>query len=734
MSAFDDLPQPENAPPPGSCWRIERPEAGLLHLVLDPPHRPKIAVFDVPAMRDLDLALDEIEKEGEARGLVLTGREPLSFAGGADVDAIAGITDPEQAAVLVSRVHAIFNRLERMGRGHGGRLFTVAAVGGPVPGGACEITLCCDRTVLADHAKTRIGLPEVKLGIFPAWGGSSRLPRRVGLPAAMQAILTGRLYRPRAAKKIGLVDRLTQPEYLLRVAGDVAMGRMKCPRRSRGWRGLLIDKNPLAGAFVVNASRKQVMKQTRGHYPAPLTAIDIVSRAPRVSLARSLAAEVEAVKPLATSPVAKSLIGLFKLSEEAKKLGEVDGEKAPGIERGAVIGGGVMGGAIAGLMAEKGIAARLRDLDQAALDRAVIEQQAVVGKKKKKRRLKPHEADRALDLLETTTEPLGFGRCEIAIEAVAEVLEVKRKVFGELAGLLPPDAILATNTSSLSVDAIAETLPSPERVIGMHFFNPVRKMPLVEIVRGAKTSDAVVARTARLALDLGKTPVVTKDVAGFLVNRLLGPYLDEAVRLAEAGADLGKVDRALLEFGMPMGPYELLDEVGLDIAGHAASSLEEAYGERMTACTFFKPLLETGQLGKKTGRGIYVWEEGKGGRQRNAGRNPTGPRAVAHEFSTEEIVDRTVLAMLNEAARALEEEVVAGPRELDLATVFGMGFAPFRGGLLRYADRRGLPAIVERLRLLADKQGVGDRASGRPRFEPAPLLVELARDGRHFHG
>ncbi|MCZ6597657.1 MAG: 3-hydroxyacyl-CoA dehydrogenase NAD-binding domain-containing protein, partial [Planctomycetota bacterium] len=730
MKLSDDLPLPDDAPEPGSSWRTERPEPGLLHLILDPPHRPKIALFDAAVMRDLALALDAIEKDGEVRALVVTGREPLSFAAGADVDAIASLTEGEEAARFVRFGQHTFGRLERLSIGGGGRIRVVAAVGGPVPVGACEITLCCDRIVLADHRKTRIGLPEVRLGIFPAWGGSTRLPRRIGVPQAMAAILTGRLYRPRKAKRLGLVDRLTQPEYLVRVASDIAMGRLACPRKGRGARGWLIDRNPLAGALIAHQSLKQVLRETRGNYPAPLAVIPLVVRAPRIALERGLAAEVEAVKQLAVSPVTKSLVGLFKLSEEAKKLGRLPdgGSEAPRVRRAAVIGAGVMGGAVASLMAEKRVDVRLRDIDRAQLDRAEVAHRKEIEKQLKRRRTMRHEADAAIDRFETTTGPEGFGRCELVVEAVAERLEVKHAVFRELAEAVADDTILATNTSSLSVDAIAAEVPHPERVVGMHFFNPVRRMPLVEIVRGRETSPEVVARTAQLAIDLGKTPVVCKDVAGFLVNRLLGPYLDEAVRLAEAGADVEAVDRAMLDFGMPMGPFELLDEVGLDIAAHAAQSLEEAYGERMIASTLLEPLVEAGQLGKKTGTGIFVWGPGQGGRKKKTGRNLKTPPARGG-FEAEAIVDRLVLAMVNEGARALEEEVVAGARELDLATVFGLGFAPVRGGLLRYADARGLPAIVERLRVLSDASGIADRASGQARFTPAPLLVELARDG-----
>ncbi len=734
MIELDGLPVPPDAPPPGACIRVERPAPGLARLHLDPPHR-KIALFDVPLLRDLDRTLDELAQDSSLRGLVLAGKEPLSFSAGADVDTITKLTDAELASRFARAGQQLYQRLFKLSRGGGGKVLVVAAVGGPVPGGACELTLACDRTVLADHEKTRIGLPEVLLGILPAWGGTQRLPRRIGVPAALAAILAGRLHTPRQALKLGLVDRLTPPEYLWRVAGEIALGRTSCPHRARaGLPRILVDRNPLVTSILSDQARKRVLSETHGHYPAPLAAIPLIAKAPRVALERGLAAEAEAVRPLATGEIARNLLGIFQMSEDAKKSGNLaDGKKASGFERAVVIGAGVMGGGIASLMAERGLEVRLRDIDRAQLDAALLAHRAEIEKKRARRQLLPHQANAALDRLMTTTAPVGFARCQIALEAVAERLEVKRAVFREVAAQMGADAILATNTSSLSVDAIAQEVSGPERVVGMHFFNPPRKMPLVEIVRGPRTAEEVVRRAARLALDLGKTPVVTRDVPGFLVNRVLGPYLDEALRMLAAGVDPNAIDRGLVRFGMPMGPCELLDEVGLDIAAHAGASLAAAYGERMRASQHLSPLIEARELGKKTGRGIYAWRPGKGGKPGKDGINSRLTRAGPPRTLPEpEVVDRCVLAMVNEAARCLAEEVVTGPRVLDLATVYGTGFAPFRGGVLRHADARGLGEIVERLQAL--------RASLEPekerleRFEPAPLLLELARKNGKFHG
>lgn len=712
-SRWNLMPMPEGAPPPGGCVRIERPETGLAVLVLDPPHR-KIAVFDAPLLRDLDLALTELERDSALRGLVLTGREPLSFAAGADVEAIAGITDAAVAREVVERVHALFLRLERL------PARKVAAVGGPVPGGAYEICLCCDAIVLADDDKTRVGLPETMLGILPGWGGTHRLPERAGLPVALDAILSGRLFPARKALKSGLVDRLAAPENLLRVAADIAIGRKPNPRRARGWRRWLVDRNPLARAVIARQARKQVMAKTRGHYPAPLAALGLAVKAPGRPRAAAARLEADAVAELITSPVCKSLVGIFFASEAAKKLGRgLDGAPPP-LQRAAVIGGGVMGGAIASLCAERGLDTRLVDLERKAVDAALLAHRADVAKAKRRRRLKPHQADAAVDRLAGATALAGLGRAKIVIEAVAERLDVKRKVFGALAELVAPDCILATNTSSLAVGALAADLPHPERVVGLHFFNPVKKMPLVEIVRGERTSDATVATAAALAVRLGKTPVVVRDVAGFLVNRLLGPYLDEAVRLFAGGADAARLDRLMLDFGMPMGPLRLLDEVGLDIAAHASASLHEAYGARMTPCEAIQTLAGPGRLGAKTGRGFYVHPpRGKGAPRLADDLARFQTPGAARSLSDAELADRMLLAMANEAARCLEERVVESPQVLDLATVFGMGFAPFRGGLARWMESEGRERIAGRLRRIAEAPDVSARPGGSERFEPA---------------
>lgn len=691
---------------------------GLAWITLAAPQR-SMPVLDLPLISDLEMIVSELEQRGDWQGLVVRGREELVFAAGADIDAISGLIDESEARALIERGQRLYSRIEDLRGRIRGRM--VAAIGGACAGGAYELSLSLGTILAVEDPRTKIGLPEVMLGILPAWGGSTRLPRRIGVPAALEVILQGRLMGAREAHRKGLVDRLCAKEDLWRIAAELASGKLGIAHRRRGIAGLLVDRNPLAIGALSWLARRQVRARTGGHYPAPLEIARVVPQAVLSSRTSSLHLEAELAARLVVSPVTKHLIRIFRLSEEAKGLAKsADGTRAQAPIAIGVLGAGVMGRGIAELSAERGFATRLFDISPPALDVAILEHRAAVEAKLRKRRVQRHEALAMLDALDTTADIATLSREALVIEAVAEKLEVKRKVFRELAARLPSDAILATNTSSLSVSAIAEGLPHPERVVGLHFFNPVAKMPLVEIVRGRDTNEETLRRTAAWALALGKTPIITADCAGFLVNRLLGPYLDECVRMLESGVEPARLEHALKAFGMPMGPLQLLDEVGLDIAAHAAQSLHSAYGERMQPCGTLARMLEQKRLGKKSGLGFY--EHGKRRRlAKDLARFVKQRDPAIVSLSEAGIAERALLAMLNEAARALEDGVVAGARELDLATIFGMGFPPFRGGLLAWADGIGTRALQEKLAALHG--GVN------PRFEAAGRI----RAGLAFH-
>ena len=717
MTEFlNGFPKPKNCPQPGACIRVERPEDGLAIVVLDPPHR-SLAVLDAPLLSDLDNVVKDLENDSSLKAIVFAGRTPTQFAAGADLDGISAITDKSEAHQVVKFVHGIFRRIEKL------KATTVAAVGGAVPGGAYELSLSCDYIIALNDPKTRIGLPETQLGIIPGWGGSHRLPKRIGIPSALDAILSGRLFNAKTAFKRGMVDRLAHEDQLVSIACDVAMGRLKVHKKERGIYKYLVDRNPIARLIIGNQVRKMIRAKTKGRYPAHPVAIKLVLNSFSANAHEMVEREAKAVADLATGDVCKSLVSIFFASEAAKKFARGTKEFKPRkLEHAAEIGAGVMGGAIASVLAEKGLNTRLIDLSRDALDAAVIDHQQAISKKQKRRRLKPHLADAAIDRLTTSDQINGINNAEIVIEAVAERLDIKQQVLQQVAEQVPDDCIIATNTSSLSVTAIAEGVRNPERVVGMHFFNPVRKMPLVEIIRGEHTSEEVLIETAALATRMGKTPVIVKDVAGFLVNRLLGPYLDEAMRLFVEGVDAKRVDELMLKFGMPMGPLRLLDEVGLDIALHASTSLEEAYGVRMTPCPGINALANDHRLGVKTKRGFYEHGQGKPTLCDDLSTFQTGN--ACKNLSDSDIVDRLILSMANEAARCMEEGVTATQQELDLATVFGMGFAPFHGGLLRWADKQKKTEIVKRLEKIVSSPDIIERGGGIEKFTVSSWLMQ----------
>ncbi|MEY2746876.1 MAG: hypothetical protein RL112_1918 [Planctomycetota bacterium] len=697
----------------------------LATLTLAAPHR-SLPVIDLAMLEDLERAVAELERRADWQGLLVRGRDERTFAAGADLDAIEAIADEDEARRLVERGQALHSRFEDLrAREKRGRM--VAAVGGACAGGAYELCLALDLVVAADAPGTRIGLPEVKLGILPAWGGATRLPRRVGAKKALDIILKGRLHAAKEALRAGMVDRLCAPEDLLRIAAEVARGERGLARRGRGLGALLVDKNPFACAMVAGAARRAVLRSTGGHYQAPLDIARIVPFAALASRADSLRAESEAARRLAASPTTRNLLRVFRGVERAKKLGSAaDGARPAPVRELGVVGAGVMGAGIAGAAARRGVAVRLADTRQAALDSATTAHRLELDKRLRARRVEGHEARAALDRLDATLDLATLRHADAVVEAIVEQLAPKRELLARLEQHVSADCLLATNTSSLSVGELQGALARPERVVGLHFFNPVERMPLVEVVRGERTSDASVARAAALALSMEKTPVVVADVPGFLVNRVLGPYLDEALALLSSGVPAALLDAALRRFGMPMGPLELLDEVGFDVAAHAARTLASAYGARMGPGDRLDAAIAAGALGRKSGRGFYAHGAGRARLRADASALVAALGARSPLADPDAVAARLVLATLAEAFRCLEARVVESEDDLDLAYVLGTGFAPFRGGPLRHARAMGLARVVDELRRTQDEPDVRARPGGPERFEPCPLLLSLA--------
>jgi len=701
--------------------------SGVATVTFDDPER-SANVLSEPTMRRLAEVVDEIgegARTGRVRGVLIRSGKPASFIVGADIDAISRIESPDEGAEASRLGQAIFQEIEDL------PVPTLVAVHGACMGGGTELGLACRYRLMSDHPKTRMGLPEVQLGILPAWGGTTRLPRLIGLQAALDLLLTGKAVGPRKAKRIGLVEEVLPHPIFEEKAREFLLARIEDGPVSTGARrGVvtrLLDDTPPGRAVVLRTARKRVEQRTGGHYPAPLRILEVVRASAGRSLDRGLELEAAAAGELLGSSVSRNLVHVFKLREAARKGPRLESDAKPReVRTMGVVGAGVMGGGIAQLGAYNDIRVRIRDIRHEAVADGLQHARDLFDGAVDRRRLTRREADRKMELISGSLEYSGFGHADLVVEAVVEKLEVKRTVFQELEERVSPACVLATNTSSLSVDAMADGLRHPERVCGLHFFNPVHKMPLVEVVRAKRTGDEAVATAYALALALGKVPVVVRDGPGFLVNRILGPYLNEAGHLLAEGATVEAVDRTAKAFGMPMGPLRLLDEVGIDVARHAGEVLHEAFGERLTPSGPLVAIGDTDRLGRKGGRGFYRYDGKK--EEVDPGIYAALGSAVPRdrvELPEDEIRGRLVLSMINEAARVLEDGIAASAADVDLAMIMGTGFAPFRGGLLRFADEIHARRLVERGRHFAEKAGA--------RFEPPPLLLRLGEEDRRFY-
>lgn len=697
----------------GDWVELEEHQGVLVLRLVDP--KGSYFVFNDASVPALEDAVATIEKKTNAKGLVVMGTE-RGFIAGADVHMILGVADSAEATKMSERGQVLFARLAEL------PLVTVAAIHGPCLGGGLELALALDWRVATRSPATKLGLPEVRLGILPGFGGTQRLPRLVGLPTALDLMLKGSQLNGKRALRSGLVDRLV-PEQWLRQRALQMVGRGK-PERRLGWLDRFLTGTPIGRSIVRRKVTKSLAKTAR-HFPAPARIVDVSLRG-LASSQGDYVAEAKALGELAAGAVAKNLIRLFLASEKARKLHkELDPEAAP-VTSACVIGGGVMGAGIAGLMARRGVRTRLVDLAPKALGGAVARLAKALTKDLRRRRIQPHEYQSALDRLAPSTRLAGFASADLVLEAVAEKLELKQKIFGQAERVCGSDTLLATNTSSLPLAEIARDLQHPDRLVGLHFFNPPEKMPLVEVIRHEQSVDAATARAARLAADLGKFPVLVKDGPGFLVNRCLAPYLGQAVALFEEGVSPSSIDRVLEGFGMPMGPMRLLDEVGWDIAAHVCRILGDAYPDRMQASRFFDAMKDEGLLGKKSGQGVYRYD-----RKGKAQASPAALRVLRDggferdrkvRASQDDIRDRVLLPMVAEAFRCLEERIVAGQAELDLAMVMGIGFPPHLGGPIAWAKERGLSSVVASMRDLMSTCGKA--------LAPSAALERAAAAGR----
>lgn len=690
----------------------------------------KVNKLSTPVMMRLREVIAELRKS-PYKAVIFKSNKPKIFIAGADIDEIRAMQTKEQFNKAVEAGQEVFNELEDL------PMPTIAAVNGACAGGGCEFIMACDYRIATEDPSTRIGLPETKLGIIPGFGGCVRMPRIIGLQAALDIILAGKLERAAKALKIGLVDQLVHPAILMDQAMAKAREAIKEGGKKRrkqfqakGAANKFLE-SALGRPIVFSQAKKSVMKLTSGHYPAQLKALEVLAKTYGMSdRARALEIERAAFCEAAATDVSKNLIHVFDLTEMVKKQSGVAGKdvKPRKVEHVGVLGAGTMGGGVAFIGADKGIHVRMKDLNWEAIGKGLKHARDLWAKLLKKKAINSFEMQHKLDLVSGTTDYSGFGRMDLVVEAIVEDMEIKKKVIRECAGQMREDAIIATNTSSLSVTEMSAGHPRPEYFAGMHFFNPVDKMPLVEVIRGEKSSDETIATVFELAKRMGKMPVSVKDGPGFLVNRLLLPYMAEAAFLMQEGMSIETVDKAFKkEFGMPMGPFALMDEVGLDVCIKVLKIFKKAFGNRIEMAPLMEKLETSKRLGKKGGLGFYKYDD-KGKR---LDVDPEiygvlGLSSPSDPLSSRECLERGVFAMINECSLALlEDRIVETPHEVDLAMIMGTGFPPFRGGLLKYADAIGSTYIVDQLEVYASKNAA--------RLKPATPLRNLAKNGRKFY-
>ncbi len=710
-----------------SAFNVEVKD-GVARLVFDLPGE-KINVLRSSVLEELSGVIARLGADREVKCLLVESAKPGVFVAGADLKELAAVAD--RASEVAGRGQEVMNAIEDL------PFPTIAVIDGAALGGGLELALACRWRLASDEPSTSLGLPETTLGIIPGFGGTYRLPRTVGLSQALRMILTGRPVDARRALKMGLVDGCHPRGFLEDKARELAarLTAGKPPeRRRRPLSVRIVEGNPVGRAVIFRQARKDVLSKGGAHYPAPGEAIALVRKNRRGSRDAAMRRESEAIGRLAAGPVARNLISIFFMREEAKKLswkGAHPGlEASPSrkISRAAVLGAGVMGGKIAWLFSKADIPVVMKDISWDAVQKGFESAYGVYKELGSKGRLDARQVNLKMHMISGAVDYGGLGSPDLVIEAVVENLAVKKKVLAEVEGRMGSRAILASNTSSLSITEMAGALSRPDRFLGMHFFNPPNLMPLVEIVPGPGTDPEAVNGACQAALALGKIPIVAADRPGFLVNRLLLPYLNECVRLAEEGADFTEVDRILHGFGWPMGPFRLLDEIGLDVGREVARILHAAYGPRAEPPAAMERLAgRKDMLGRKTGKGFYVYKGKKAApnheiRALLAAGDGAGRGA---RLSPRDILHRPLLMMVNEAARALQEKAVSGPRELDLALILGAGFPPFRGGLLRYADEMGSTRVRDTLAEYNERLG--------ERFSPAPLLESMIHDGKKFH-
>jgi len=714
----------------GLAVRFEAPaEDGIGRIVIDRPDDSVNAV-NPELVEDLAVAVRAARSFEGLRGLIVASGKATQFVAGADLKMVPRANDPTQLAAVSRRFQAVLDELAWL------PCTVVAAINGPALGGGLELALACDYRVGIDSPGLSIGQPEINLGLVPAGGGTQRLPRLIGLQSALDLILSGRRLNARRARRIGLLDDVVHPT-VLGQAARVWAGRPKRPldrplHLAFSTRAAIdvAELTPAGRALMYGRARDAVLARTHGHYPAPLRALEAIEIGLEKGMAAGLEAESRAFADLAATDTAKHLIWLFMATQRQKRSAT-----GPRVERVGVVGAGFMGAAIAEVSAAAGLPVRVRDVKPEAVAKGLSAVRKMIDDGVARRRFDAREGRQILQRVSGTTDYSGFSKVDLVIEAVFEDLAIKQKVVQELEANLRPDAVIASNTSAIPIKDIAKTSAHPERIVGMHFFSPAQRMPLLEVIRPDSAADRTLQMAVALGTRMGKTVIVVGDSPGFYTSRVLGVMMNEAALMLTEGARIEDVDRAMTAFGFPVGPFVLYDEVGLEVAQHAGETVERAFGDRVPRASVVPQLVAAGQTGRKAGAGFYTWHRSqvprplrgivkRPGRTINPDVHKMSGAPAQRTFGEQAIQDRLALLFVNEAIRCLQEGVLQSAADGDLGAVLGLGFPPFRGGPFHYADTLGLTKLADTLRTLATAHG--------SRYDPAELLVERARQGRTF--
>ena len=722
-------------------FRFEIDEHGVATALID-VQGEKVNALSRKLSDDLIKVMERVESDTTIKALVI-GSAKESFVVGADINMLLEFSSAADATRGAREGQQAFARLEKIHTEWGKPV--VAAIHGQALGGGLELALACSMRIISSSPKSMVGFPEVQLGLFPGAGGTQRAPRLIGIANALDLILTGRNVRPKKALKLGLVDEVVPPPILLDIARQrarqAAQGLLNVPKvgfarfkelaqeltNPNALQQMALEENPVGLHVLFKKAREALLKKTRGNYPGPEKALEVIRIGIQEGIEAGYAAEADRFGQLCVTPQARALMSIFFGMQDLKKDKGVDDQSVEPrkVNKVAMLGGGLMGGGIAAVTLTKAkIPVRIKEIDAQGIGRGMKYVQTLLDKDVRRKKRSWQESQQLMSLLTGTADMSGIGDAEVVIEAVFEDLGLKHKMLRAVEEVGGSDIIFASNTSAIPITKIAEASKHPETVIGMHYFSPVEKMPLLEIIVTDKTADWVTATCVELGKKQGKTVIVVRDGTGFYTSRILSPYMLEGFWILSEGASIEDVDNAMMDWGYPVGPAVLADEVGIDVGAKVMKTMAAEFGKRMETPGSIDALIKDNRLGRKNERGFYLYEDGE----------KKGPDASVYalfgqdkhrkSFPKADIQRRIGLQMVNEAARCLEEGILRSARDGDIGAIFGLGFPPFRGGPFSYIDHVGASEINRRLEQLAERYG--------PRFAPADIIGEYAKAGKKF--